>query len=303
MNLPYYSVLAALLQSLDSTVNDEGDVVSIEPVQNNTSLPMGEAISTNSLVLDGSLVDTSPGIPTAPIDHLHGQIEVTNLNAEIPFGALSLPEFEDPLKDPRENEAVAGPIEFVDPPQDPRENAAVAAPSALLSPFSHLVHIPAAVHQPASLPCSAPAERAVSSTSPTSSSALSVNKPLHPPFPTAILVAPAAARTRSALPPPEIPVIRTAAEYARVADDNGKGVKDGFLCELCPANFSHRHKLKTHYRKHTGECPYKCTEPGCRKEYPWHSSMQQHALTHQREREAAAKGAGIGSGVVGGVRK
>ncbi|KIP06090.1 hypothetical protein PHLGIDRAFT_471929 [Phlebiopsis gigantea 11061_1 CR5-6] len=68
------------------------------------------------------------------------------------------------------------------------------------------------------------------------------------------------------------------------ADDEAEGDDDGrpHVCSMCGKRFRRRSTLATHFRSHTGEKPYLCSEPGCGKRFSIRSNMLRHTRTHSR---------------------
>eukprot|EP00179_Madagascaria_erythrocladioides_P010184 CAMPEP_0198328484 /NCGR_PEP_ID=MMETSP1450-20131203/15512_1 /TAXON_ID=753684 ORGANISM="Madagascaria erythrocladiodes, Strain CCMP3234" /NCGR_SAMPLE_ID=MMETSP1450 /ASSEMBLY_ACC=CAM_ASM_001115 /LENGTH=211 /DNA_ID=CAMNT_0044032623 /DNA_START=172 /DNA_END=807 /DNA_ORIENTATION=- len=54
-----------------------------------------------------------------------------------------------------------------------------------------------------------------------------------------------------------------------------------YPCPLCNKVFSKAYNRKAHYRKHSGERPFKCQHPGCGKDFSWRSSLKSHELSHK----------------------
>lgn len=107
--------------------------------------------------------------------------------------------------------------------------------------------------------------------------------------------------------PAEKDAARKAARIAAACRDRGAHTPDRFRCQIpgCTKFFLRRYNLKVHARKHTGEKPYGCKEPGCGKRFSWRSSMAHHHKAHRRraERIACTTGSGGGSGGSVGNKK
>ncbi|ORE20821.1 hypothetical protein BCV71DRAFT_175029 [Rhizopus microsporus] len=78
----------------------------------------------------------------------------------------------------------------------------------------------------------------------------------------------------------------------------GRG-KPTYRCEWdnCPRKdnpFTKRHKMFAHLRVHTGERPFVCPEPGCKKQFTRPDSLSTHIKTHSKVRPFICKREGCG---------
>ncbi|XP_039763973.1 extensin-like [Pararge aegeria] len=61
--------------------------------------------------------------------------------------------------------------------------------------------------------------------------------------------------------------------------------KMGYTCKECGKHFSRPWLLRGHARSHTGERPYDCPMPGCRKAFGDRSNLRAHLQTHSVEKK------------------
>ena len=54
-----------------------------------------------------------------------------------------------------------------------------------------------------------------------------------------------------------------------------------FVCSFCNRVLSSQQNLREHTYTHTGECPYKCKEPGCNMTFRQGSQLSAHKKVHQ----------------------
>merc|ERR1712141_586491 len=54
-------------------------------------------------------------------------------------------------------------------------------------------------------------------------------------------------------------------------------------CSRCSKSFTSVHQLAQHTRLHTGERPYKCSEPTCGRSFIQLSNLQQHMSQHVKD--------------------
>ncbi|KAK0215380.1 hypothetical protein IW262DRAFT_1241020, partial [Armillaria fumosa] len=52
------------------------------------------------------------------------------------------------------------------------------------------------------------------------------------------------------------------------------------ICTICNKRFSRPSSLNIHLNTHTGATPYRCSVPGCGKEFNVKSNMLRHYRTH-----------------------
>lgn len=61
----------------------------------------------------------------------------------------------------------------------------------------------------------------------------------------------------------------------------------------CGKVFKDKHKLRSHFRKHTSYAPYQCMRPDCMKRFKWRSSIRHHRINvHPLPSNAATTGSG-----------
>ncbi|CAO3633872.1 unnamed protein product [Mucor hiemalis] len=53
-----------------------------------------------------------------------------------------------------------------------------------------------------------------------------------------------------------------------------------YICSLCPKKFMRPSSLKIHIYSHTGEKPFNCSYPGCRRKFSVQSNMRRHLRVH-----------------------
>ncbi|XP_077290771.1 uncharacterized protein LOC143914430 [Arctopsyche grandis] len=70
-------------------------------------------------------------------------------------------------------------------------------------------------------------------------------------------------------------------EYAhKISHDSGRQ----FQCEICAKIFLRAATLRTHLLVHNNVLPFRCTHPGCEKEFPLNSRLKLHLKVHTNER-------------------
>ncbi|ORX61385.1 hypothetical protein DM01DRAFT_231611, partial [Hesseltinella vesiculosa] len=53
-----------------------------------------------------------------------------------------------------------------------------------------------------------------------------------------------------------------------------------YACNHCPKVFSRPSSLRSHVYTHTGEKPYRCPSPGCKKGFAVQSNLTRHMRVH-----------------------
>lgn len=59
-----------------------------------------------------------------------------------------------------------------------------------------------------------------------------------------------------------------------------KTISKQYFCSLCPKKFMRPSSLKIHVYSHTGEKPFNCSHPGCRRKFSVQSNMRRHLRVH-----------------------
>ncbi|CAO3613113.1 unnamed protein product [Mucor hiemalis] len=54
-----------------------------------------------------------------------------------------------------------------------------------------------------------------------------------------------------------------------------------YICPYCEKGFTRPSSLRTHTYSHTGEKPFKCTEPGCGRKFSVQSNLRRHLRIHR----------------------
>ncbi|KAI8875071.1 hypothetical protein K501DRAFT_327602 [Backusella circina FSU 941] len=66
--------------------------------------------------------------------------------------------------------------------------------------------------------------------------------------------------------------------FEQIIDNNIAGK---YICPYCQKKFSRPSSLRIHTYSHTGEKPFKCTEPGCGRHFSVQSNMRRHLRVHR----------------------
>ncbi|KIM59727.1 hypothetical protein SCLCIDRAFT_125598 [Scleroderma citrinum Foug A] len=68
-----------------------------------------------------------------------------------------------------------------------------------------------------------------------------------------------------------------------ISSDGQRGVKDRrHVCEICGGQFKRGEHLKRHVRSiHTHDRPWRCTFPGCERQFSRRDNLNQHLRMHE----------------------
>ena len=92
-------------------------------------------------------------------------------------------------------------------------------------------------------------------------------------------------------PSPSAPSAGSAAagqQTPAAATTNSSGTGPKYTCAFCAKTFSRPSSLRIHTYSHTGERPFVCKEPSCRRRFSVQSNLKRHAKVHQLQTQQAA---------------
>ncbi|KAF9064315.1 hypothetical protein BDP27DRAFT_1450800 [Rhodocollybia butyracea] len=92
-------------------------------------------------------------------------------------------------------------------------------------------------------------------------------------------------RNRTPSPPPVNPHSPTPPVKPKSnvhQDERSPNLKKKYICTKCSKGFSRPSSLRLHINVHTGNTPYRCSFPGCGREFNVSSNMRRHYRRHNR---------------------
>jgi uncharacterized C2H2 Zn-finger protein len=85
---------------------------------------------------------------------------------------------------------------------------------------------------------------------------------------------------RSALSEPTPPLPPQPLAASAAAPEQSTDHRKRHVCQFCGMAFGHRSALAAHRRVHTGERPFRCSEPGCNAAFTQQSNLRRHLDSH-----------------------